>query len=102
VGEWRYSSTYIDQGTRWEVRDQLHAPADAHWTGGFTAGLEGMEINLLFLTRMEPRTVQPVVRRYTDLDITAYLRPTWRKQNVRRQEYRGQNFLGQTNIDYTH
>jgi hypothetical protein len=27
MGEWRYSSTILDLGTRWGVSGQLHAPA---------------------------------------------------------------------------
>jgi hypothetical protein len=85
--EWRYSSTILDPGTRWdEVSGQLHtipvypkrkAPS-IHWIWGWVGQrvcLDAVEETkiVLPLTGIRTRAVQPVARRYIDWVIPAPL-----------------------------
>jgi hypothetical protein len=67
-GEWRYSSTFLDLGTRRRASGQLHAPAalpggrapGTHWMGG-VQGLTGRcgEEKNLALPGIEPGPPNP-------------------------------------------
>jgi hypothetical protein len=80
MGEWRYSSTFLDIGTRWRYGDEWSAsrpyrfiPAEiapgTHRVGAWVGpkfGLDDMKKRKILQFRQSNPGLQPVARHYTD------------------------------------
>jgi hypothetical protein len=77
IGEWRYSSTILDLGTKMEVSGQLHVPAASTPHGRKNpqypldrrlGGPQSCGCGQQILARVGNKTpaIQPITRRYTD------------------------------------
>jgi hypothetical protein len=72
MGEWRYSSTVLDFGTRWKLAVRfttlLHFTPEERAEGcrGPSVGLEAVEKRKILQCRESNPDIKSVARRYTD------------------------------------